>query len=145
MIETGINILDAILANPMEAIILTAMIVFAYKFFDRETRHDIWRDWHHFWIIDVRFALPCLVHNKFNSYCRLKVEYIEPASNILKELKEDEDASDVLRKTLGLNHPSVMQLIRAMENLELLSYNREIGWYPSEKLLVTSGGGVKKK
>ena len=143
MIETGINILDAIINNPMEAIILTAMVVFAYKFFDREKRHDLWSDWRSFWMIDVRFALPCLVHNKFNSYCRLKVEYIEPASKILKELKEDQDASGVLRKTLGLHHPSAMQLIRAMENLGLLSYERGVGWYPSEKLLVPSGSEVK--
>jgi len=146
VIETRFEIVNAIIHNPMEAVILFALAIFAWKYFgDERRRHYIWRDFHSFWMIDVRYFLPRLVHNKFHSYCRLKVEYIDPARNLLSELKENQSADGVLSKYLGLHHPSTMQLIRALENLGYLNYEREVGWTPTKKLLVASGDDTKSE
>jgi len=119
LIETGFQIIDAIINNPFEAVILFALVFFSYKyFFGRRgsyNRHIIIHDFEH----QIKMAYYNLFE-KTDSYAGLKPEYFDDVLDLIKKCPTVNHWSlqHFLKAKLQLNYLDMIRIMIALRNLE---------------------------
>jgi len=98
-VETGFAIIDAIINNPIEAIILFALVFFSYKYFIGRSGYYNRRMIIHEFEHRVKMAYYNLFE-KTESYAGLKPEYFD-------------DVLDLISKCPTVNHWSLHYFLRA--------------------------------
>ncbi len=141
MIETGSEIIDAVISNPMEAMFIVFAIFFGYKYApksQRELRHfshkvgwQIGRFFH--------FLEKC-VDNRWYSFSGLNVEMLDRTLEIIKYNKDHNwTQREIIRNKTGMSEIEVAQIIHALVN------QGKIDWNSDHELVLLSalGSGTK--
>jgi len=119
LVETGFQIIDAIINNPLEAVILFAVVFFSYKyFFGRRGSYN-----RHIIIGEFEQQIKMAYYNLFektNSYAGLKPEYFDDVLDLISKCPTVNHWSlqDFLKAKLKLNYLDMIRIIIALRNLE---------------------------
>ncbi len=126
MIETGFQIIDAIINNPLEAVILFALVFFSYKyFFGRRGSYN-----RHVIISELEYKIKMAYYNLFeksNSYAGLKPEYFDDVLHLISKCPTVNHWSlqYFLRAKLQLNYLDMIRIMVALRNLEKIEVVNE--------------------
>jgi len=132
MINTGFEIVDAIINNPVEAVIHFGLILFAYKFYfgksyiARENRLGL-KSWITF---DVPFTIEYFFRHCFSnphSYCNIDSEKLEQVLELIKltPFMHNWALRDFLKAKLNLTNDQVSKTINALVDLGIVKFSDE--------------------
>ena len=126
-IETGFEIIDAVVNNPMEAVILFVSGFMVYKYFgsDRSRmyrKHELGS-----FLLDVKFFLRRLINGRYESFCRINVERLDEVLTLIIQLEGMHNWSqrDFIKAKTKMSSPEVSQLINALVNLKIIDWNTD--------------------
>ena len=135
MVDTGFEIIDAVINNPLEAVVLFALGYFVYKYFIGGRRayhnrvmlsHDIQHQFHMAYFNLFR---------KYDSFSGLKPEYIDEALKIIKMCPDVSTwgLASFLEAKLGITEIDRYRLLKALQDLgKIASIERNGQYYWSE-------------
>lgn len=124
------ELFDVIVNNPIEAFLLLAITIFAYKFFlsnngfARETRHDFKR-WLEGLPFDIYWFLKKCVNNPY-SYCNLQHEKFEQVIELIKITPTMHYWNRVhfIKAKLEISGDELEKILKALKNLQITSYDQ---------------------
>ena len=126
-IETGFEIIDAIVNNPMEAVILFVAGYMFYKYFGSGRsrmyrKHELGS-----FLLDVKFFLRRLINSRHDSFCRINVERLDEVLSLISNLEgiHNWNQRDFIKAKTNMSSPEVSQLINALINLKIIDWNTD--------------------
>ena len=126
-IETGFEIIDAIVNNPMEAVILFVAGYMFYKYFGSGRsrmyrKHELGS-----FLLDAKFFLRRLINSRYESFCRINVERLDEVLSLISNLEgiHNWNQRDFIKAKTNMSGPEVSQLINALINLKIIDWNTD--------------------
>lgn len=122
MISTGIDIIDCIITNPLQAMVLGVSAYMCYWIYGLYKQGDFNPQ---YIPSDVWSYLTRLVNNKDNSMCGLVVENIDETMRIILATPgmHNWEQRDMISKQTGMSGDETNQIIRSFVNAKLLTWD----------------------
>ena len=126
-IETGFEIIDAIINNPMEAVLLFVAGFMVYKYFGSDRSRMYRKHELSSFLLDVKFFLRRIINGRYESFCRINVERLDEVLTLIIQLEGMHNWSqrDFIKAKTKMSSPEVSQLINALVNLKIIDWNTD--------------------
>jgi len=125
LIETGFELLDAIINNPMQSVLVFIAGYFVYKYFG-SARSRMYRK-HQLGslLLDTKFFIRRLFNGRYESFCRINVERLDEVLSLLTKLEgiHNWNQRDFIKAKTKMSSPEVSQIINALINLKIIDWN----------------------
>lgn len=127
MIETGIELIDAIVNYPMQTIGLFGLGYLGYKYLSSRNfrmkfvMRDLSRSY-----LDIEIFVGHVINNRFNSFCRLEVDMLDKVYKIIKtRYAFNWRQKEIINDELGLSYDKISQLVKALLSLEKITWDKD--------------------
>jgi len=127
LIETGFKIIDAIVNNPMEAILLFVSGFIVYKYFGSRRSRMYRKHELRSFLLDSKFFIRRLFNGRYESFCRINVERLDEVLTLIIQLEgmHNWKQRDFIKAKTKMSSPEVSQLINALINLKIIDWNKD--------------------
>jgi hypothetical protein len=127
VIPLSFEIIDAIINNPMEAVLLFVAGFMVYKYFGSGRSRMYRKHELSSFLLDVKFFLRRLINSRYESFCRINVERLDEVLTLITQLEGMHNWSqrDFIKAKTNMSSPEVSQLINALINLKIIDWNKE--------------------
>jgi len=125
------ELIDVVMNNPIEAFLLLAFSVFAYKFFlsndylARSNRHGFKR-----WLtrsvpLEIEYFFRHLLINNPYSYCNLQHQYFEEVLELIRitPFMHNWNSRDFIKAKLNIPESDVSRIINALRDLGIIEFD----------------------
>ena len=120
-IETGFELLDAIINNPMEAVLLFISGYIVYKYFGSGRSRMYRKHELRSLLLDLKFFIRRVFNGRYESFCRINVERLDEVLTLIIQLEGLHNWSqrDFIKAKTRMSSPEVSQIINALINLKI--------------------------
>jgi len=127
MIETGLELLDAIIHNPMEAVFLFIAGYIFYKYFGSGRSRMYRKHELRSLILDTKFFLRRLFNGRYESFCRINGERLDEVLTLIINLEgiHNWNQRDFIKAKTKMSQSEISQIINALVNLKIINWNDE--------------------